>query len=245
MSQPPAQFRRSRWQVAQRFFVSVARGLLDFVYPPYCVLCEERLAPDDALVCKRCWDGLPRLTRGLKPGAHFSREEEKIYFATSLAVWQYDNQVEQIIHLMKYDRKKSLAKRLGAAMGEVLLGNEPYARAACLVPVPLHKAKLRERGYNQSLLLCEEISAATRLPIVENTLQRIRYTKPQATLGAEERIKNVDQAFAVKQKERIAGRVCILVDDVVTTGCTVNACARELRGAGASEVLVLTAARAG
>jgi ComF family protein len=117
------------------------------------------------------------------------------------------------------------------------------ATSDVLVPVPLHPRRLRERGFNQSALLAEEIGRrAGRLACAEALVRR-RDTVPQAGLSAASRRRNVEDAFAVRRRARVAGRVVTLVDDLVTTGATARACARALRGAGAAEVRLLTVAR--
>jgi len=129
-------------------------------------------------------------------------------------------------------------------MAEVLAADGAYRSADMLVPVPLHRVKQRERGYNQSWLLCEEIARLTGVEAREDVLRRVKNTKSQAHLDALERVHNVADAFAVVKPMAVQGRVVIVVDDVLTTGSTVDSCARVLREANAQEVLVLTAARA-
>jgi competence protein ComFC len=113
-----------------------------------------------------------------------------------------------------------------------------------LVPVPLHMKRLRERGFNQALLLVKELSKRTGIPYAERALKKIKDTPFQITLKKRERRKNLRRAFQVKDPEAIKGKAVMLVDDVYTTGTTVNECSRALRRAGAEGVVVLTVARA-
>lgn len=113
-----------------------------------------------------------------------------------------------------------------------------------IIPVPLHLKRLRERGFNQSLILAREIAAKYELPIDFMTLKRQTYTEPQVNLGRGEREANVKGAFKVLDKDKISGEKIILVDDVFTTGSTVKECARVLMQGKAKEVAILTLARA-
>jgi ComF family protein len=116
--------------------------------------------------------------------------------------------------------------------------------ADLLVPVPLHIRRLRERGFNQALLLVKELSKRTGIPYAERALKKIKDTPFQITLKKRERRKNLTRAFQVKDREAIKGKAVMLVDDVYTTGTTVNQCSRALHMAGAEKVAVLTVARA-
>ncbi len=114
-----------------------------------------------------------------------------------------------------------------------------------VLPVPLHPIRLRQREFNQSLLLAHELSRELRLPLLFDILERNRWTRPQVELDGEERRKNVRKAFSIKRPEQIERLRVLLIDDVYTTGATVNECARVLKKAGAKAVHVLTLARMG
>ena len=133
---------------------------------------------------------------------------------------------------------------MGRVMAEHRYDSLSISEFSLIIPIPLHPKKLRERGFNQSLVLGREIAKKFSIPIDFDTLIRKNDTKPQVNLGRSERMKNVKGAFMVRQKERIEGERILLVDDVYTTGSTVNECARVLRAAKASDVAVLTLARA-
>ncbi|MFQ3577686.1 MAG: ComF family protein [Verrucomicrobiia bacterium] len=152
-----------------------------------------------------------------------------------------------LVHKLKYNTQRSAATPLAYFMSEAL-NDEPWARLVTplLVPVPLHKRRLRERGFNQSTLLAESLSKARGWPVVE-LLVRTRATPTQTALDRSQRTRNLSGAFEVNPKHSpaiFAGRSVLLVDDVVTTGATVHECASVLLKAGAGDVYVVAATRA-
>jgi ComF family protein len=158
-------------------------------------------------------------------------------------VWEFNDAVQAIIHELKYQGKKALAQPLGEEMAKAAAQDAEYAAAGTILPVPLHKTKFRERGYNQSLLLSAVVSEILNIPVETEVLKRVRYTKSQSRLNSAERDKNMQGAFQVVKPDLIQNNVTIVVDDVLTTGSTLRACARVLMEAGAAKVLALTAAK--
>ncbi len=137
---------------------------------------------------------------------------------------------------------------LAKALGNILATNcqrfLDLSAYDLLIPIPLHKSRLRERGFNQALVLAREIEKRFPLPLDYLNLQRIRDTQPQINLKEKERRKNVRGAFGLREKQKVKGKRILLIDDVYTTGATVNECSRVLRKGGAKRVDILTLARA-
>jgi ComF family protein len=220
-------------------------AVLNFIYPPFCVICQVHLNSDLNLVCEQCWNSLPRIKQGIDRNQNiFDVDNKTSDVSCVISVWAYTDQVQKIIHEMKYFQKKSLAAKMGDEMAVLVLENHEYLAADFIIPVPLHKTKLRERGFNQSLHLANRIAVFSKIPVESNILKRIRYTKSQSKLSAADREKNVERAFAVTDVEKLLGKKIILVDDVLTTGSTVRECAKVLRQAGVSKILAITAAKA-
>lgn len=205
---------------------------------PICEPCWRAVVPLPPVVCDRCGDPLPALagTGAAEPcrvcaaGLH--------HLTRSRAAGVYDGTLRVAIHALKYDDRRSLARRLSALMrqhaGELLVG------ADAVVPVPLHPARHRARGFNQAADLARHLG----MPVAD-VLRRVRATAPQAELPAAARHANVCGAFAAsKRMTTWRGTILVLVDDVSTTGATLDACAGALLDAGASEVRAITAARA-
>jgi ComF family protein len=165
------------------------------------------------------------------------------YTAARAAVL-FDGVARDLIHRFKYDRKVHLARALSLLTQETLAPFAASCGADLLIPVPLHRWRLRERGFNQAVLLGRPLAKAWNIPLVVDNLKRIRWTEPQVTLSASEREANVRGAFALADPAAVHGKKIILLDDVYTTGSTVAECSRVLRQAGTEAVYVVTVARA-
>jgi ComF family protein len=239
----------------QRTVRASGRMAVDMLLPPRCLSCSEPLDRHGAL-CSECWPqmrwlrapwceccGLP-FAHGLGQGALCGGCLAKApKFASARSALAYDKGSNRMVARFKYQDATLLAPVLGEWMlragGEVLNGVE------VIVPVPLHWRRLLWRRFNQAALLAGEIRRHTAIPLLANGLQRTRHTRPQASLTREQRKKNVRGLFRVRPSQRTAlsGKIVLLVDDVHTTGATLEACSRALLRAGAKEVRCLTLAR--
>ena len=234
-------------------------NLLDIIYPPRCYVCSEFLdyhPPDRGDICDVCFSGFKKLTHpfcSICCEPFKSNEEEdhlcekclrkRPYYDELRAPYLYEEALMDAIQLIKYSGKSYIIKSLGPILGEfakIWINNR---NDMIIIPVPLHRKKIKERGFNQSALLVKTISPILEIETDFFTLIRTRYTKSQAGLNLDERRKNVKGAFEVRGDKNIKGKSVILVDDVATTGNTLNECARILKKAGAEKVLGLTLAR--
>lgn len=152
--------------------------------------------------------------------------------------FEKEGKLQSIIHGLKYQGYTSLGVKAGRKIGEVIEAADDLPKADVLLPVPLHPLKKRERGYNQSELISQGIEEVTGIPVRTDLLRRRKYTVSQTQLSLEERKENVGDAFEINEKRRdeVTGKSFILVDDVITTGSTINACAKALHDAGANRV---------
>lgn len=210
--------------------------------PLFCTACWDTIAPLKLARCSQCDRPLPSpvaLTYSPTHRCHHCTVRPPAY-VKAWTLYPYLPPLQDAICLFKYHGKVSLAKPLGRLMLTAL----PAALDADLViPVPLHTSRLREREFNQSLLLADQIAKHLHLPLSFTNLVRSVPSEPQSTLSRKERIKNLRQAFTVRHPEMVTQKRILLIDDVFTTGTTVNECAKVLRKAGAEAVLVLTLAR--
>jgi competence protein ComFC len=226
-------------------------AIIDFVLPPHCIICGKYLSPQERIVCDICWENMsllpspfcPVCKNFLEQGSLFCRvctERKKLSLVRSLGV--FDSYYQKIIHGFKYQQKMTLGHRLGKRLGKKLIDDKLVSGFDCIIPVPLHPARKRERGFNQSEILAQEFSDVIHIPVLKKILKRTRNTKDQTKLSPEERIENVKGAFSLKSPETIEGKRIILVDDVMTTGATLGECARVLSEAGANKIMGATIA---
>jgi ComF family protein len=161
-------------------------------------------------------------------------------YTRAWSLYLYASPLQEAVRLFKYKKKVALADALGALMNRLPLD---AIQPDVIIPVPLHPTRLKDREYNQSLLLADRFSRARHIPLSYDNLVRTRETPPQTELSRAVRLNNLRRAFAVRRPEDMAGKRVLLIDDVFTTGTTVNECAKALRRAKATEVYVCTLAR--
>jgi ComF family protein len=232
---------------------AIGDSLLAILIAPVCAACGTSLEqPTRGAVCRSCWDAIVRFTPPLcrrcgdplatwraisEDQRHCARcRDHQGAVSSARAVGAYDGPLRAILHALKYERRQSLARPLARLMkdsaGGILAGID------LVVPVPLHRRRRRARGFNQA----EALASHLGLPWT-NALRRRRATLSQTDLPAARRRANVRDAFAVRREDQVDRLRVLLVDDVSTTGATLDACAQVLRRAGAAEVRALTAAR--
>ncbi len=235
----------------------VARGLrslADAVLPPVCLVCHEPLHAHHAL-CPTCWSGIdfirPPLCDRLGIPMPFDTGGTMISaaaaarppsYARARAVARYDGLMRDLVHDLKFRDDLNARGLMGRWLTEA--GRELLSGADLIVPVPLSRARLLSRRYNQAALLSGEVARLTGIEHAPLALERTRKTAPQVGLSRSERRENVKGAFAVpvRWRGRVTGRSVVVVDDVITTGATVDAAARALLKAGAARVDVLALA---
>ena len=244
--------------------MNVFKKIIDLIYPPRCHICKKFLWENRAeknhkelLFCQPCFDGFSEITSSLcpicgRPLAALDEEDhvcedclrKRPFFDKAGAPYLYEGGLMSAIHQFKYDGKSYMAGSLGHLLA---LFARKWLKEMddCLImmPVPLHPKRLRERGFNQSLLLARYMASMMVAELDFLSLRRIRYTRPQTGLKSNERRKNVRRAFELKDRQTVKGRTIVLVDDVATTGNTLNECARVLKRAGCDKVFCLVLAR--
>ena len=243
--------RAKRVAEAARTFL---RAVLDVALPQLCAACREPV--EGTGLCPACWSKLSFITRpycerlGIPfvydPGPGILSMEaiaEPPTYNRARAAVRFDEISRTLVHALKYGDRLDLAPMMGRWIGNA--GRELLAEADALVPVPLHWRRQWRRRFNQSAMLAAAISAESGVPIAAQALRRVKSTAQQVGLSRSERASNVQGAFKVPDEGRpaVAGRRLVLVDDVLTSGATVEGCARALVRAGAANVDVLIFAR--
>ncbi len=228
------------------------KSIQEWLLPGTCMLCGVRIGTQQAF-CADCELALPRVTDACPqcatPMAHSDSSGQRCgacqkrppVFSRTHALYRYARPIDGFVQALKYGHRLELARVFGQHLAEAL-APRVVGSVDLIVPVPLHRARLRERGYNQSLELARPIAARLSLPLDYRCLWRTRPTAPQASLALAERQRNVRGAFAAAPS--VAKLRVAVVDDVMTTGHTVNAAARSLHVAGAKDVQVWVLARA-
>lgn len=216
----------------------IAKGLVNLVYPLHCAACGDRLESfDDFGVCLPCVKSVRRY-----PDAYYERDGAR-YFAAGYSACIYDGVLKELIHSFKYNGKIALSGILAKFMIDFINDNHRIINGINLVTfVPLHNKRLREREFNQSKLLAAAISKEFRIGLLD-TLEKRVPTRHQNELTRNDRLDNLKGVFKVKKPCDIKGLRILLVDDVMTTGATLNECSKTLLEAGADEIICLTLAR--
>lgn len=218
------------------------RNIADFIIPPLCICCRIRIESSKEFFCKQCSSRLEKIDSA----PYFDKKEDLINsvdHAFSLFKFSEDSCIQKAVHSLKYERMKSLGRLLGRFLGEEMIQyNLPGFDI--IIPVPLHKTKLRERTFNQSEYIAFGIGEILRCRVDTNILERIRYTKSQTKLSSNERRENVNGAFMLREKNSnlIKNKSVLIVDDVITTGATILECVKSLGPAGYKSISVCSVA---
>jgi ComF family protein len=235
--------------------------LIDIIYPPRCHICSRFLSPDERPhssfhLCSRCLAGLTPITHPMctvcglpfptSPGPDHLCENcfrKQPWYDFLRSPYLYSGPFMESIQRFKYNMETHLKSSLGHLLSSFAKEWIPNLKDFVIVPVPLHRRRLRERGFNQSLLLARILASDLGNQLDYLSLIRNRYTRAQTGLKKKERRKNVKDAFSIIHPDAIKDKKILLVDDVFTTGYTLNECARTLKKSGATTVICLTMAR--
>jgi len=232
------------------------RAALDLIYPPSCIACRRATA-ESGVLCAACWASIRFIERPYceRLGTPFAQDfgqalispqamADPPAFNRARAVARFeDGPARDLVHRLKYGDRIELAKPMGRWMARA--GAEVLKEADVLVPVPLHMSKLAARRFNQAMVLAQEIGREAKLPVEACALERVKATRPQVGLTKVQRAENVQGAFKVGEAGKLLlhNRRVVLIDDVLTSGSTLNAATRALLRGGAASVDVLVFAR--
>ena len=228
----------------------IIKDLLDLFFPPLCYVCRRRLLVEEEILCGDCYSrirviappycercGKPVKDPSIKVCNNCIKEGHPCSYIRGVS--PYDGIAEELIKILKYNKKEAISGVMGQLIVERIKEEENYKGVQVVVPVPLHPTRKRERGFNQAELLAKEIGKRLNIPLISDVLIRIRATPSQTKLSSKKRLENVKDAFSVNEKKLfdIKDKTVLLIDDVFTTGATLNECARTLiKKGGVSEV---------
>lgn len=241
------------WRVAN---LDPLRALASLFYPPLCAVCSEPIESERYL-CGACQTKAPRInppfcTKCSEPFPGSITEvfacancaHRTLHFDAAVSAFRSRGVVRKILHEFKYNRQEHLKHPIADWLAETLADPRLQGRRFdVIVPVPLHPARKRERGFNQAELAAELLSVRGGVPM-HDVLQRIRYTTTQTAFDRAERMENLHNAFRLRRNADVRGSRVLLIDDILTTGSTLSECARVLKASGALSVHAATAARA-
>lgn len=221
--------------------LKLLKDFISLFYPEVCITCGEGLAEKEEFICTSCFYKLPKTDYHNNPGnalyrAFYGRAE--IQAAAAYCYYAKGSMVQGLVHEIKYKGKKELGTSFGKWYGAELKNTSPFSELDCIIPVPLHPKKLKRRGYNQSAFFAEGLSQVLKIPVLENGIKRQKDTETQTNKSRYSRWENVKDVFAVENKEQLAGKNVLIVDDIITTGATMEACIHALNAAGVKSVSV-------
>lgn len=220
----------------------LGNAFLDVFYPNVCQICAQDLNMSERHVCLSCAYDLPyigesKIEMQKLEQLFWGRVDVKFVF--SLLNYQRGNQTQNLLHQLKYHKKTKLGFHFGKILGEQIPGN---TAVDLILPVPLHPKKQRLRGFNQSTVIAKGIAEKLEVPVVEKVLKRNEFNLSQTKFSKYDRWENVRQIFTVKQEKALENKHVLLVDDVLTTGATIESCVRELLNVKNCSVSIATLA---
>lgn len=224
---------------------------LTLLYPRRCPVCDEPVRPWNALVCAECASGLACIEPPwcLKCGKHIGDSVREYcadcaahphLFDGGRALFSYRS-VSASIARFKYRGRREYAACYAACMADRLGSFIRSCQADALIPVPLHKSRLKKRGYNQAQVLAEELSVLTGIPVRTDLIERVKKTAPMKDLSAAERQNNLKKAFKIRRND-VKLNIIVIIDDIYTTGSTIDAMSQEFRRAGVERIYFMTLA---
>ena len=223
-------------------------SILNLFYPRVCAACGEPLLKDEETVCLKCRFTLPQTGYELNPDNPLTQNfygRVRFHAVTACFFFAKTGKVQHLIHELKYKGNKEAGVFLGQQLGESIKEAPLFQGIDFLIPVPLHPKREKQRGYNQSLMIAKGINEETDIPIGDKYLIRAVNTATQTKKSKEERYQNVKDIFEVHFADELQGKHVLLIDDVLTTGATLESCAHQLENIPGITISAATAACAG
>lgn len=207
--------------------MNIFKNIYNLFYPEVCLCCQEHLTSNEHVICVICRHDLPVTNFS---GEHNNLVEKSFYGripienATALFYFFKKGNVQELIHALKYKNQQQVGVLLGNWLGEEILVSSRFSTIDCIVSVPLHKKKLKSRGYNQVTTFGESLANKLNIPYIDNVLKRVSFTNTQTKKIRLDRWKNVEELFLVEDNAALENKHILLIDDIITTGATLEAC---------------------
>ena len=221
------------------------KNLLKVTFPVFCNGCFKALLKNEAIICTKCIHNLPLTYH------HKIKETEidKVFyglipfeFAASFLYFTKKGITQNLMHNLKYKNRQEIGTYLGNLYAKELINLDVFKEIDFIIPVPLHQKRLHQRGYNQVTTFCNVIENNLSIPVLENVLVKTKNLKSQTNKSKEGRIENNKNVFLIENHHKIEGKHVLLVDDIFTTGATIEACAKEILKIKNTKISILTMA---
>jgi ComF family protein len=210
---------------------SYLANFVNLLFPRLCQACRINLLSNETLICTHCIYNLPYTNFATQPDNIVAQQfwgKVSLQGAYALLYFEKGGHVQHLMHQFKYKNMPGIGNQLGLIAGEQLMQGSSIQFVDLIIPVPLHKSRLRERGYNQSTRFAQGLAQKLRVPVSEHNLVRKKKTATQTHKNRIDRFENMQQVFTLQSPDELQGKHVLLVDDIVTTGSTLEACALEL-----------------
>ncbi len=225
------------------FLKNLIDGFVALTFPLNCLSCGDSLSIQSTILCKKCESELPLTgfeNDDYNPVFQSFWGRAPVEFATSAYFFRKGERLQYLIHLLKYRSRPDVGIYLGSLIGRLILSSTKFSKIDFLIPVPLHPKRLRQRGYNQSEKIAEGISDITGIEILTDVLIRKVYSVSQTSKGLYERWENVDGIFEIIFESLLVNKNILLIDDIMTTGSTLEACISAFKKVDGVNVYVFT-----
>ncbi|WP_111707356.1 ComF family protein [Lutibacter citreus] len=225
--------------------MKILSDLLYLFYPEICLCCKNQLTTNEKYVCIECRHDLPvtnftNENNNLIEKIFYGREE--VIDGTSLFYFLKKGKIQHLIHELKYNKQQQVGEFIGNWLADEIIESDRFKSIDCIIPVPLHKKKFRSRGYNQVTTFGKCLSLKLNIPFYENILIKTSATKTQTKKNRFSRWKNAEHLFTLKNAELLEAKHILLIDDIITTGATLESCAKTLKGAKNIKLSIATMA---
>lgn len=217
--------------------------LIDLIFPRTCVVCGELLSPQEKDICINCLSTLPKIEK-----IHLDEIEKsfwgkvEIERATSFMYYHKNSPYNNLIHRLKYKNRPDTGERLAFLAAKEIAESGFFDDIDAIVPLPLSKRKMRQRGYNQCDYIAKGLSRATGIPVIKNAVKRLKSNETQTHKNRDERWQNVEGIFALSDATLLKGKHILLIDDILTTGATLASCAKSIQEGCQCKISIFTLA---